>query len=357
MLYELLFFFFVIGCKHGDGDTDERYGWLIEDIDVGSYTGIERTGIGVDFHNQVHIGYGGLKHAYNPGGDWTIEEIVTTGGYGGYADMAVGAGTDAHFSFRDSNTGEMLYVWAPEGVWTTEVIAEENAGGHTAIALDGQNTPYVAWWHNDSWFQDSTGIGLKYAWRGLSGWNVETVDMEYGTGRGKFASIALDSGGSPHIAYLDETAGRLKWAYRDNQAWVIEEVADMDLDSESYTSIAVDRDNNPHILFSGNMSSYAYRKLGRWHVDKPISTWGSGSLVLSEDDVPHIAFHRLGDYLSYATLDGDEWVETELEMVDPNEHTGRATDIALDHDGHPHISYINQLTHKTKHAWYEPEPE
>mgnify|MGYP005642073757 CR=1 FL=1 len=160
----------------------------------------------------------------------------------------------------------------------------------------------------------------------------------------------------PHIAYFDDSAKKLKWAYRDDPGWMIEEVADMS-DTNGFTSIAVDSDNNPHILFSGGTNCYAYRELGVWYMDKPIQTTGGGSLGLDDDDVPHIAFNRMGEFMVYATLEDGEWVETDLQELDRNEKAGVATDIVLDHDGNPHISYINTTTKMYRHAWYEPEPQ
>ncbi|MCD6119511.1 hypothetical protein J7K50_06685 [bacterium] len=42
-------------------------------------------------------------------------------------------------------------------------------------------------------------------------WHIETVDSDGNVG--KYTSIALDSGGYPHISYWDETNNALKYAY------------------------------------------------------------------------------------------------------------------------------------------------
>jgi hypothetical protein len=62
-------------------------------------------------------------------------------------------------------------------------------------------------------YHDFKNFDLKHArWNG-TGWNIETVDSD---GRvGSYTSLALDSGDNPHISYYDATNNDLKYAYGD----------------------------------------------------------------------------------------------------------------------------------------------
>ena len=52
-----------------------------------------------------------------------------------------------------------------------------------------------------------------------AGWTIETVDSE--DDAGDYTSLALDSGGNPHISYWEAANDDLKYAYYDG-IWHIE---------------------------------------------------------------------------------------------------------------------------------------
>jgi len=83
----------------------------------------------------------------------------------------------------------------------------------------------------------------------LPGWTTETVDSAGWVGT--FTSIALDSSNNPHISYSDASNSDLKYAKWTGTAWSIQTVDSALSSIGTSTSIALDSSNNPHISYSG----------------------------------------------------------------------------------------------------------
>ncbi len=92
-----------------------------------------------------------------------------------------------------------------------------NVGMFSSLAIDEQNSPYIAYFYSDSAF-------LKYAtWNGAT-WDIEVVDNNSNLGGvGMFASLALGPlTGRPQIAYYDMMNTQLKWANLNQLGdWII----------------------------------------------------------------------------------------------------------------------------------------
>jgi hypothetical protein len=71
---------------------------------------------------------------------------------------------------------------------------------------------------------------------------------------GQYAALALNEAGLPHISYLDNYLGDLKYAYWDGQAWR-REVVDSSGHVGHYAALALDQAGQAHI-------SYYHRTLG-----------------------------------------------------------------------------------------------
>ena len=147
----------------------------------------------------------------------------------------------------------------------------------------------------------------------------------------RYTSIALDPDGNPQISYMDWRTGHLKFARKVipekdaytmregvtvHDGWFYETVDD----SSSYagwgSSIAVDREGNPHISYlvqEQGFFSPPTLKYARW------TRFGWEKETLARNLVGH--------------NDGKFWAV--------NVQDGAITSIALDSQDHPHISYID----------------
>ncbi|RLC72580.1 MAG: hypothetical protein DRI26_02670, partial [Chloroflexi bacterium] len=134
---------------------------------------------------------GVLQYACRRGTDWYIETVDASGYLGQWNSLALDSNDHPHISYFDWDNGHLKYAWHDGTQWYTETVDfDSNVGGFTSIALNGDGCPYISY---VAW-----GKGVKFAFYDGLSWTIEEVDwndFSYAT------SIAVDSIGSPHIAY------------------------------------------------------------------------------------------------------------------------------------------------------------
>ena len=195
-------------------------------------------------------------------------------------------------------------------------------------------------------------------------WQIETIDS--GTEVGVYSSLALDSSGYPHIAYIDGGSDpdsvmddSLSYAYKDSQGWQVQSVP-IGLVEDEYaygeTSIAVDPQGYPHISFllydmiSSSPKTYAwylayaYQDGSGWHVDDHID---QVSLILHTSialygSCPRIGYFSTDDYhLHYSYKDGAGWHK---ETADSEGGVGSHVSLKLDDQDNPFLAYARDKT-------------
>lgn len=145
-------------------------------------------------------------------------------------------------------------------------------------------------------------------------WQREAPDS---TGRdmGEYCSLAIDSENNPHIVYFDWDFRDLRYAYCRDGIWTIEIVDSVEWAGE-YCSIALDSHNRPHI-------SYRKEYLGYY--------WSLG----------------------YATKTDTGWVKMIIDT--PKDTTygevGECSSIAIDKNDNPCISYLQEYPTAIKFAY------
>lgn len=187
---------------------------------------------------------------------------------------------------------------------------------------------------------------LTTAVRAQESWDIEVVDNKSSRNVGDFTSMVIDVNGNFHIGYHDESRGAVRYAFRSKNE---REWHTMQLDAGgSALSIAVDNAGRPYFAYAGEYERglrYAYWDGTKWikqTIDQErIAFWNS--IQLTPDGLPRISYYQRlwqdGTYalhLKYAWFDGHVWY---TETVDPESATGKFNSLALDSEGHPHISY------------------
>ncbi len=299
--------------------------WEIEDVDqdgVGSYSSLK-----VDAEDRIHISYmamngGNLKYALYDGLAWHTEMVDEEGLVGHFSSIDVDAFGDPHIAYVYYTGHNIRYARRQGDAWTYEDIeTDEDVEYHISMALDDSGQPHICY-HDDIY--SGGAHDLKYARRDGDAWTTVQVDVTGNVGRG--CSIALDSFGHPHIAYLDETNVTLKYAHFDGTQWHLATLDDLEYIGFNFrTAIAIDSADRIHIAYS----AYHYRDpdwMGR---------------------------------LKYATGDGSTWDITIVDEALPTRDF-RIPAIAMDAGDRPHISYmlyynVEAITPDMKYAHFDGE--
>ncbi|MGD6807998.1 MAG: hypothetical protein ACQCN4_13695 [Candidatus Bathyarchaeia archaeon] len=275
---------------------------------------------------------------------WNIQTVDASESVGWSSAIAIDSNNIPHVAYGGSQ--DVKYASLNWNSWKIENIAQ--GGGRIGLALDSNNTPHVV-------FSDVEGR-LFYAKRNVTGWDIQTV-----SGDGTSGAIALDSMGKPHIAYLT-TARVLKFASLISTGWDIRTVDNSQLFSDNLVSLALDSNNQPHILYgydkTGSQNTlmivkYATYNNSGWDIQTVNSdaiSGGLGNLVLDSKDLPQFTYILPGinpsfgytvfnSTLIYIKSDGLVW---NTQIVASNLNWGSfAGYLILDSSDYPHIVYCN----------------
>jgi len=236
-----------------------------------------------------------------------------------------------------------------------DTVAYGDSVGFAKDAVCGPDGRIHLSYMNNAGGNDSTSGDVKYAVYDGSIWTVETV-IAPGDYLSSNTSIALDTGGDPHILYnytcgANEHLQDLDHAWWDGSQWQTENIFDgASLDYRpGHPSLAISNNNVANAVFhvfsddiSASEMFWAKKQLpsGSWETEKLEGVLGSHtSMALDNSGYPHVSYrigcsNTLG--LGYSYYDGSFWVYDEIVSGDV-----RGTCMAFDPSGNPCISYVD----------------
>lgn len=238
---------------HKPADT-----WLLETVEQQEPRGDtgHRGSIAIDGSGRPHIAFllkflpnnvftYDLHYAVRTGDNtWTIETPDAEGTTGWDTSLVLANPGDApRVTYHTDGSNALRYAEKRGDTWVTETVSLD--GKPSSLRLDAEGRPRVA-------FNGLPGDSVNYAQRIDDEWQVETIDQQGGGPRGTnrpFVSLAIDSAGVSHVAYVDFNRGALKYATRtgDDQ-WNIQ-VIDEGLDTGDFCSLQIDRQDVAHISY------------------------------------------------------------------------------------------------------------
>lgn len=287
--------------------------------------------------------------------------------------------------------------------WNVQTVDSNSSQGY--IAIDSNNIPHIAYshnyynqgdnlwylmyasWNGSSWDKQNVttypcsplglgfdtynnphilcrreGFGLIYAsWNG-SNWNFQTIDKLGLTG-----SLALDSFGNPHVAYLSNNNGfgnPLKYATSDGVGWSFQTITSEKTDAAQSTNdyigllqIALDSNNNPRIMYERFINNYHLQQTTSsrieyamwnnisktWNFPTVLSNITLERMALDSNGFPHFTYigeePTVGNTtLRYASWNGTIWTKQPIATIN-NQYTYCI--LTLDSDNNPHVTYRN----------------
>ncbi len=241
-------------------------------------------------------------------------------------------------------------VQSTSGSW---IIVDFSAyrGHYTSIAVDSNDLVHISHGHNGNlMYTHQYRVGNDIWW---STQVVTTVTDLGGT------SLTLDENDRPYIAYYDDNADDLGWAWlHTDGTWHTEKRSTPGtLDGE-----------HPSAVVRGGVLHTAYLNLTTWNVEYikiipgggwppvlqtvggPVNADADISLALRSDGLPRIIYQTKNHELVYAHYDGSAW---SLEVVDGDvEHKmGLYNSLALDGINWPYIAYFDATNRHLRYAW------
>jgi hypothetical protein len=349
---------------HPGADDNDQYAWRYDSpgTTCGGPLAVDATGV-VHMLCAPEPTGGGLRHATNPTGLWTNEEIEPSPAAA--ATLALDAAGEVHVAYYVAAGQEVRHASTSGGRWSVDVvetglwvqrtaIAVDDAGVvHVAYAVGGGNEPaHVRYASNATGvflsehvedvetlfngtvvgiviasdgahlvYRDAMGA-LRHAQRSGLGWAMETIATAGMPGPDAFVVAPT---GTLHLAY---TAGGVHVAQRGANGWTTEEVAPQSLEG---VDIALGTDGRRHLVFRETLGThYALETERGWEIE-PIDSPGNPSIGVDTDGGIHLAIDRAATAMGfgYARRIPGDGIDQDCDGVDG---------VDADGDGHASVA-------------------
>lgn len=155
-----------------------------------------------------------------PAGPWECEALVSVDGetYHGVASRATGGDVEVAYRRKNGTDSWIERATRDGSSWTFQTVPDTllgDVGRYASLALDDTGNPHIS-------YHDRGNGTLKHAELVDGRWNITTVDASSNE-TGISSTLAI-WGGEPAIAYQDKEDARLMFAARNGTEWIREVV-------------------------------------------------------------------------------------------------------------------------------------
>jgi len=307
------------------------------------------TSIAIDPSGNPHIAITGSQHVFRSGGTWQRQTVDFKD-----ASPSVRIGPDgqprlAYIQEWGSSLLVRYAVRSSGGAWSTETVhtmpfpfagTASADRGWCSLALDTSGTPNIAYY-------DTATQRIHYAFKSGLNWVKIVVDSASAS-TGWRNAIVMDSLNRRYIAYLDATNGLVKIAYQTSTGWVIETVAALENFSGwrfflANLSVAVAPDGTIAVAYAWGDSARVHRRIGGvWRLTEVpanfvrLGVYQHSAIAFDSAGVLGLAFCGEGPgpagSLHYYTITGAGSGVITTQLVDRTPQMGRDT-IGMSRDG------------------------
>lgn len=335
--------------------------WTQTIIDSEGDTG-HQTSIAIDSNQKIHISYidyanQKLKYATNSSGTWDTYTI-DDGASSGRITILVDSSSNIHISYNGYeaidgiNHSYFKYATNTSGSWVTSHIEE---GGYGTIGLDTNKNVHALYWTYKSNTGDLTYY-IKHASNSTGTWQSEMLvdGLAYYP-----RTMALDKNGKSYIAYTDENYPYYyNGIYTGSVALIVLSNATGSWEASMVDSnvlwvsqdMIIDSNGKVHLIYDGSGLHYATNSGGEWAKETVTNIETRDPVTaLDQNNKIHISFRTISHYaLEYTNNIESAWVRATVDNTTGN--TGMYSDIAIDSNNIPHISYYDATYKDLKYA-------
>ena len=329
----------------------EAYTWTTTTANYVTKSGLSPT-VAVDSNGTVHIVHVNwdtdqLWHSTLTGGSWSHDFIANCYGCR-HTDMAVDSNDNLHVAYylkQESTTGYLYYAFYNGTDWTTQSLQNNIQNDQVRIALDANDRPHIS--YSRSGYL-CNGAMLKY--HDGSSWATQTLDTS-STYVGCDSSIAIDSQGYVHVTYRNHNNMDQMIVSNVSGQWQ-KYTVDGGSGVGYYSGMAVDHDDNLHILYRTNSAGGQYKYATGYSGTAWSKTASSGSNTyfrMMTDDLGniHASLYDGSNLRHQMMMPGQSWQPS---TVDNAGDVGRYNDIFVDHNNMIHIAYYDSTNEHLKYA-------
>lgn len=292
---------------------------------------------------------------------WKLSKIIGTGSH---PLIAIDANGKIHICSMSSVWGNLLYTTNKTGNWVSENIITANQMTSYAMATDNNGNVHIAYG-----VQGEIGK-LMYITNVSGTWSTpETIETD--AGQCGSVCIKTDSKNNIHISYMDAMWGNGSLHYLKNTtgSWSSEIIEP----EGSYLSSSFDLDSNDNAHFSYYKTSIGFGATSQggityrtnspdsiWHAALPVeNNYKCGQceslitdIAVDHDLNPHISYVGAkpeggNEDTKYAYLIDGQWHDT---IIDNGEFSGSFSAIATDLNNKAHIVYYHSLSREIRYA-------